>query len=409
MEKNLHPQQQISQSRPIFRVQLDCLIATRHVPYHRAIISDEEIEEVVATLRSGWLTTGPRTKLFEQKFSALKSDRPAVAVQSCTGGLFLAMHGLDLQPGDEVITTPMSFVATANVILQNGGKVVFADIDPLTMNIDPDRIAEKVTPRTRAILPVHVGGNPCEMDRIMAIANAHGLEVIEDCAHSIEADFQGQPLGTFGYASAFSFYPTKNITTGEGGMIVCRDEAVAQKMRLLSGHGIAKTTWQRMEVEHNPLYDVLLPGFKYNMSDLQAALGLPQLERLAGMYERRRVLRAAYDRALAGVEGLQVVQLNPRGKAALHLYLVLLDVQRPQLNRQALIAEARRQGVELSVNYSPIHLFSYYRQAFGYREGDFPVAEACGRSVISLPFYPAMSDEDVAYVVEVLTRIAQGQ
>ncbi len=359
----------------------------------------------MATLRSGWLTTGPRTQLFEQRFSALKAGKPTVAVQSCTAGLFLAVRSLDLQPGDEVITTPMSFVATANVILQNGGTVVFADIDPLTMNIDPDQILAKITPRTRAILPVHVGGNPCDMDRIMEIAQLHGLEVIEDCAHSIEAEFEGQPLGTFGYAAAFSFYPTKNITTGEGGMLVCRDEEVAKKLRLLSGHGIAKTTWQRMEVEHNPLYDVLLPGFKYNMSDLQAALGLPQLDKLSAMYERRTVIRKAYDAVFEGLEGIQVVQLNPKGKAALHLYLILLDQNLPRLQRHALIAKARARGVELSVNYSPIHLFTYYRDTFGYQPGDFPIAEACGASVISLPFYPAMTDADVSYVTAILSEL----
>ncbi|MEY3442031.1 MAG: UDP-4-amino-4,6-dideoxy-N-acetyl-beta-L-altrosamine transaminase [Bacteroidota bacterium] len=361
----------------------------------------------MATLRSGWLTTGPRTQLFEQRFSALKGGKPTVAVQSCTAGLFLAMHSLDLQPGDEVITTPMSFVATSNVIVQNGGKVVFADIDRATMNIDAEKIAEQITSRTRAILPVHVGGNPCEMDRIMALADAHGLEVIEDCAHSIEAEFAGQPLGTFGYASSFSFYPTKNITTGEGGMLVCRDEKIARKLRLLSSHGIAKSTWQRMEVEHNPLYDVLMPGFKYNMSDLQAALGLPQLDKLETMYQRRCQIRAAYDAAFTGSEGLQVVSLNPRGKAALHLYLVLLDQTLPHLKRQKFIAEARERGVELSVNYTPIHLFTYYRETFRYKEGDFPIAETCGASVISLPFYPAMTDEDVEHVISVLTSLAK--
>lgn len=361
----------------------------------------------MATLRSGWLTTGPRTQLFERRFSELKSGKPTVAVQSCTAGLFLAVHSLDLQPGDEVITTPMSFVATANVILQNGGKVVFADIDRASMNIDPERIAEKITPRTRAILPVHVGGNPCEMDRIMALADQHGLEVIEDCAHSIESEFQGQPLGTFGYAASFSFYPTKNITTGEGGMLVCRDESVARKLRLLSSHGIAKSTWQRMELEHNPLYDVLLPGFKYNMSDLQAALGLPQLDKLEVMYRRRCEIRKAFDQAFAGLEGVQVVSLNPRGKAALHLYLILLDQNKPHLQRQTFIATARQLGVELSVNYTPIHLFTYYRETFGYAEGDFPVAEECGASVVSLPFYPAMTDADVEHVISVLTSLAK--
>lgn len=344
---------------------------------------------------------------FEERFSALKGGRPAVAVGSCTAGLFVAMHSLGLQPGDEVITTPMSFVATSNVILQNGGKVVFADIDPQTMNIDPDEVERRITARTRAIVPVHVGGNPCDMDRIVELASAHGLAIVEDCAHAIEGTFQGQELGTFGLAAAFSFYPTKNITTGEGGMLLCADEEVARRLRLLSTHGVSKGTWQRMEVDHNPLYDVLVPGFKHNMSDLQAALGLPQLDRLDAMYARRKELRDRFDGAFADVQGIDIVRLNPRGKSALHLYMLLIDPERLGIGRGQFIAEARRRGVELSVNYSPIHLFTWYRQALGFKEGDFPVAERCGARVVSLPFYPAMTDEDADWVVEVLLGLAR--
>jgi dTDP-4-amino-4,6-dideoxygalactose transaminase len=358
----------------------------------------------VATLRSGWLTTGPRTREFEQGFSALKLGLPCVAVQSCTAGLFLAARSLALQPGDEVITTPMSFVATSNAILLNGGTVVFADIDPATMNIDPARIAEKVTPRTRAILPVHLGGNACEMDAIMDIARQKGLAVIEDCAHSIEGEFMGQPLGTFGHAAAFSFYPTKNITTGEGGMVVCKDESLARHIRLLSSHGLTESAWER-EAGQSPLYDILLPGFKHNMSDLQAALGLAQLARLQALHDRRLQIRRAYDAAFGSLEGVRVVQLNPRGKSALHLYLLLLDPARLTISRAGFIQAAREQGVGLSVNYSPIHLFTYYRQQFGYRPGDFPVAEHCGANVVSLPFYPAMEDADVEDVITILTGI----
>lgn len=380
-------------------------ITPRHVPYHRALITEAEIEEVVATLRSGWLTTGPRVRRFEERFSAIKGGAPAVAVHSCTAGLFLAVHALDLQPGDEVITTPMSFVATANVVLQHGAKVVFADIDPQTMNIDPERVAEKIGPRTRAILPVHVGGNPCDMDRIMELANAHGLAVIEDCAHSIEGEFMGKPLGTFGDMSSFSFYPTKNITTGEGGMVICRDAELAGRIRLLSNHGLTKSTWQRMEVEHTPLYDVVVPGFKYNMSDLQAALGLPQLDKLDAMYARRLEIRARYDAAFLGHPRLRVIVPNARGKSSHHLYMMLLDPEEQGIDRGRFMAAAREKGVELSVNYSPIHLFTYYREAFGYKVGDFPVAELCGARVVSLPFYPAMSDEDVEFVIEVVMEL----
>jgi dTDP-4-amino-4,6-dideoxygalactose transaminase len=229
------------------------------------------------------------------------------------------------------------------------------------------------------------------------------MGLIEDCAHSIESEFLGQPLGTFGYASSFSFYPTKNITSGEGGMVICRDAEIENKIRLLSNHGVSKTTYQRMEVEHNPLYDVLLPGFKYNMSDLQAALGLGQLARLGSMYARRQEIRAAYDAVFMQHDAVEVVGLNPRGKAALHLYMMYLNPVALRIDRAAFIAKARENGVELSVNYTPIHLFSWYRGQGFAQEGDLPVAEKCGEEVISLPFYPAMRDEDVAYVLEVLS------
>lgn len=330
-----------------------------------------------------------------------------MGVSSCTAGLFVAMASLGLKPGDEVITTPMTFVATANVILQNGGKVVFSDIERDSMNIDPKKLEEKITPNTRAIVPVHVGGNPCEMDQIMEIANRHGLKVIEDCAHAIEGEFGGQPLGTFGYAASFSFYPTKNITTGEGGMVICEDEALGKLIRLLSTHGIDKGTWQRMGLEHNPLYDVILPGFKCNMTDIQAALGLPQLDRLATMYSRREAIRAKYDAHFESNSGCEVVGLNPRGKSALHLYLLLLNPDQLKVDRSEFISEAKRRGVEMSVNYTPIHLFSYYRNQFCAVPGAFPNAEYCGENVISLPFYPAMSDEDVSWVIEVVEDLLE--
>ncbi len=379
----------------------------RIVPYHRSIISDPEIEEVVATLRSGWLTAGPKTKQFEQRFSELKSGRPTVGVSSCTAGLFVSMASLGLKPSDEVITTPMTFVATANVIIQNGGKVVFADIERDSMNIDPAQIARKITKHTRAILPVHVGGNPCEMDQIMEIANQHGLKVIEDCAHAIEGEFAGKPLGTFGYSSSFSFYPTKNITTGEGGMVVCEDEALSRIIRLLSTHGIDKGTWQRMGLEHNPLYDVILPGFKCNMTDIQAALGVHQINRIDEMYARRELIRAKYDACFEPNSSCEVVGLNPRGKSALHLYLLLLDPTKLKVDRSVFISEAKKRGVEMSVNYTPIHLFSYYRNQFCAVPGAFPNAEYCGENVVSLPFYPAMQDADIDYVMQIVEELLE--
>ena len=342
---------------------------------------------------------------FESAFSELKGGVPTLAVSSCTDGIFLALKSLGLQPGDEVITTPMSFVATSNCIVHAGGRVVFADIDPVTMNIDPEQIERKIGPRTKAILPVHIGGNPCEMDKIMELANAHNLQVVEDCAHAIEGEFEGQALGTFAYAGSFSFYPTKNITSAEGGMITCRDEETRKVLSVMSRHGLDKGTFQRMEVEGMPLYDVMVPGFKANMTDLQAGIGLQQLKKLAGMYDRRVEIHRQYLNAFDQLEEVEVIKQNPRGKPSLHLFLLVLNPDQLKISRDAFLKKARERGVELSVNYVPIHLFSWYRNQFCSVPGALPHAEHIGANVISLPFYPAMKDQDVSYVIHTLTDL----
>lgn len=319
--------------------------------------------------------------------------------------MFLALKSLALQPGDEVITTPMTFVATANCIVHAGGKVVFADIEPDTLNICPLEIEKRITPKTKAILPVHIGGNACRMDAIMDLAYQHSLEVIEDCAHALEGEFAGKPLGTFGMAGAYSFYATKNITTGEGGMISCRDEELEKLMRRLSRHGLDKGAWQRMEVEGQPLYDVAVPGFKCNMSDISAAIGLAQMDKLDSMYARRQEIYAEYEAAFSKLETIDRVKITENSKPALHLYQLVLNPDKMSISRDALIQKARERGVELSVNYTPIHLFSWYRQAFCSVPGAFPNVEYVGMNNISLPFYPALSDEDVAYVIEVLSDL----
>lgn len=377
------------------------------VAYHRSLITEDEIEEVVATLKGGWLTAGPRVAAFEQKFSAYKEGAPCVAVNSCTAGLFLALRTLNLQPGDEVVTTPMTFVATANSIVHAGGRVVFADIDPETMNIDPKAIERAIGPRTKAILPVHIGGNPCEMDAIAELAQAHSLRIIEDCAHAIEGEFQGMPLGTIGDMGSFSFYPTKNITAGEGGMVTCKREEDARMVRLLSRHGVDKGTFQRMEVEGEPFYDVVLPGYKCNMTDLQAAIGIRQMEKLDGMYAQRVELRRQFDEVFEPLDTVQIIRQNPKGKSALHLYLLLLRPEMLTISRGDFLRLAREQGIELSVNYIPIHLFSWYRNQFCSVPGAYKHAEHVGANVISLPFYPLLSARDLSHIFDVLTGLLQ--
>lgn len=377
-----------------------------HVPYHRAEITPEDIESVVKVLQSGWLTTGPKCAEFEFAFARHKGGGHAVAVNSCTSALVLCLKVLDMKPGDEVITSPITFVATANSILHAGGKPVFADISAGTMNIDPSAIERAITPQTKAIMPVHVGGNPCDMWAIGEIAKRHGIPVIEDCAHAIEGSFEGRQLGTLGLCSAFSFYPTKNITTGEGGMVFTADPKLAHRIRLLSRHGLDKSTYQRMELEGSPLYDVVEPGFKMNMSDLQAALGLSQFMRLEDMYRRRLEVKARYDAAFSGHPAFQTIAIHPNGTPALHLYQLLIETETLKISRDELVRIARDRGVELSVNYVPVHMFSWYRKAFGFKPGDFPESETAGSTNISLPFYPQLSDEEIDHVIEVLTQIS---
>ncbi|MCB9234100.1 MAG: DegT/DnrJ/EryC1/StrS family aminotransferase [Bacteroidia bacterium] len=375
------------------------------VPYHRAIIGNEEIEAVTAALRSGWLTMGSRVTEFEERISRLKGGCPTVAVSSCTAGLFLALKALDLPPGSEVITTPYTFAATANVIHQNGLVPVFADIDPLTLNLDPDQVEARINLHTRAILPVHLGGNPCDMEAFSSLADSYGLSLIEDCAHALEGEFGGKPLGTFGVAGSFSFYPTKNITTAEGGLITTSSDEFAHNLRLLRNHGLDRSAHARENLENSHQYDILLPGYKYTLSDLQAALGLAQLERLEAMYERRAQIARAYDAAFGDLKGVSLIPTQPGGKSALHLYMLKLDLEAFNLTRNQIMARINAAGIQLSVNYQPVHLFTWYRQTYGHQPGDFPQTELAGESTFSLPFYPALTDEQVGMVTDRVRKV----
>ena len=335
----------------------------------------------------------------------MRAHLPAVAVNACTNALFLALQSLDLKMGDEVITTPNTFVATANVILHAGATPVFADVDPVSMNIDPQEIEKRIGSRTRAILVVHVGGIPCDMDPIMELAQTHELAVIEDCAHAIETQYKGQYVGTFGYAAAYSFYATKNFTTGEGGMLLTQSEEVAERFRALRHHGIDKGAWERDSQHRLPLYDVKIPGYKCNMTDLQAALGLHQLPRLKEMHDRRKQIDTAYFHTFGGLDTVELAERNPAHHRALHLFRLRLRPETLRIHRDEFVLKARQVGIQLSVNFLPIHLFHYYRNEFGYREGDYPHAEAIGSDVVSLPIYPAMTDAQVEYVCTQLHKI----
>ena len=371
-------------------------------------IEDEEIAEVVATLRSGWIGTGPRVARFEEMFRDYIGARHAIAVNSCTAALHLSMVVSGVGPGDEVITTPMTFCATANAVLHTGAVPVFVDVDPATGNIDPERIASAVTPRTKAILPVHYAGRPCRMDRIEAIAHAHGLLVIEDAAHAIEASYQGRRIGTIGNLTCFSFYVTKNVVTAEGGMVTTDDADLAAKIKMYALHGMSKDAWKRFSDEGYKHYEVTFPGFKYNMTDLQAALGIHQLARIERNWKRRDEIWARYDEAFARLPLERPAAMAPGVVHARHLYTVLLDTEAIGKSRDRMLDELIQLNVGTGVHYTALHLHRYYRERFGFHEGMFPHAERIGQRTLSLPLSAKLTDEDVGDVIDALHRVCGG-
>jgi dTDP-4-amino-4,6-dideoxygalactose transaminase len=369
-------------------------------------IGEEEIAEVVATLRSGWLGTGPRVQRFEADFRGYVGCAHAVSLNSCTAGLHLALEALGIGPGDEVITTPLTFSATANVIVHVGAKPVFADVDPRTMNLDPDAVARAVTARTRAIIPVHLAGRPCDMDALLHVAQPHGLAVIEDAAHAIEARYRGRPIGTIGDLTSFSFYVTKNLVTGEGGMITTDNPIWAEEIRIKALHGISRDAWKRYSAEGFQPYDTLFAGYKYNMTDLQAALGIHQLARLEANLTVRERHWQHYDEAFAGHPLLAIpTPPDPRDRHARHLYTVLLDTERAGMSRNEFIFRLKAENIGTGIHFTPLHLHSYYAKTFGFTPGQFPEAEFIGDRTVSLPLSAKLTDEDVDDVIAAVHRV----
>lgn len=370
------------------------------------LIEEEEIAEVVATLRSGWLGTGPKTKLFEQRFCDYTGAKHAVALNSCTAGLHLALDTLGIGPGDEVITTTMTFAATANVICHVGARPVLVDCEPLTMNLDPRALEAAITPRTKAIVPVHFAGRPCDMDAIMAIARRHDLRVVEDAAHATEAWYHGQKVGTIGDIAAFSFYSTKNIVTGEGGMITTNDARLAETLRIRSLHGISRDAWKRYSAAGYTPYEVLYPGYKYNMMDLQASLGLHQLAKVERFWERRDHYWRMYQQAFAPLaELITPVPDEPDTKHARHLYTLLLDLDRITCDRYAFMERLRLENIGTGVHFVALHLQPLYRERYGYARGMFPNAEFVSDRTLSLPLSPRLSEQDVQDVIAAVYRV----
>lgn len=364
-------------------------------------LDEADIEEVVDCLRSGWLGTGPRVAQFERDFAAFRRVQPAqvAAVNSCTAALHVSMLAAGIEPGSEVITTPLTFCATVNAILHASLVPVLADVDPVTQNIDPDAIESAITPRTRAIVPVHFAGRPCEMDVIMAIARKYGLVVIEDCAHAVEATFQNQPLGTFGDFGCFSFYVTKNVVTGEGGMILGRSDEQMARARILALHGMSKDAWHRFGDKGYKHYQVVEGGFKYNMTDLQAAIGLHQLARVEKNWLRRQAIWQRYDNAFADLPVTVPASPSVEMRHGLHLYTLMIDVRRCGIARDDFLDAMNAARIGTGVHYLSIPEHPYYQQRFGWRPEQWPRAMTLGRETVSLPLSPLLSDSDVTRVI----------
>ena len=376
------------------------------LPFSTPTIGDAEISEVVDSLRSGWITTGPKVKRFEEAFRDYVGAPYAVALSSATAGLHLTLLALKIQEGDEIITTPMTFASTVSMIILCGGTPVLADIEPGTLNIDVNEVRKKITPRTRAIIPVHFAGQSCDMDPLFELASRHGLTIIEDAAHAAGAEYKGKRIGSLDSVSIFSFHPNKNITTGEGGMVCTPDEQLAEDVALLKFHGMSREAWKRFSATGAPGYDIMLPGFKYNMMDIQAAIGIHQLPRLDGFIDRRREIAEFYNRELAGVEELSIPRLAPYGQRhAWHLYTPLVRIEKLGIDRDGFMAGLKRHNIGSGLHYKAIHHHAWYRENMPVPDAELPNASYASARILSLPLFPMMTDQDAKDVVEAVISV----
>ncbi|MEW6582623.1 MAG: DegT/DnrJ/EryC1/StrS family aminotransferase [Actinomycetota bacterium] len=371
-------------------------------------ITDAEIGEVVASMRDGWLGSGPKVARFEDAFGVVKGSAHAVAVSSCTAALHLSMLAAGVGAGDEVIVPALTFCATVNAVIHAGATPVLADVDPATMNIDPGDAAARITARTRAIVPVHFAGRPCDMEALTALAARHDLAMIEDCAHAIETRSGGTEAGRFGRMGCFSFYATKNVTTGEGGMVITDDAELADAVRVAALHGLSRDAWRRYSDAGFRHYEVVSLGFKYNMMDLQAAIGLHQLSRLQANWERRRQVWETYRAELSGLPVTGPADPEPGTRHAHHLYPILVDERRAGLTRDAFLDAMTAEGIGVGVHYRSVPEHRFYQDAYGWRPEDWPHACRIGRQTVSLPLSPTLTDRDVGDVMEAVRRSLGG-
>jgi perosamine synthetase len=378
------------------------------VPFHVPSIGEAEIAEVVDTLRSGWLTTGPKVGRFERDFAAAVGARHAVALNSATAALHLALEAVGVKGGDEVVIPTYTFAATGEVVTYLGARPVLADCGRDTLNIDASTIEPCLTSRTKAIIPVHIAGLPCDMDPILELACRRNIQVIEDAAHALPTTYKGRLVGTLGDLTAFSFYATKTITTGEGGMVTTEREDYAARVKQMSLHGLSGSAWNRYSDKGRWYYEIEAFGFKYNLTDFAAALGLQQLRRIHEFHQRRQQIARMYNETFAGLDVCRTPHEVPYGTHAWHLYILDLNLPALRVTRNEVIEELRRRGVATSVHFRPLHLHPIYGETYGYRGGQFPSAEAAFERAVSLPIYPRMTDGDVGYVVEAVLSTLKG-
>jgi len=376
------------------------------LPFSTPTIEEAEINEVVDSLKSGWITTGPKVKRFEEAFKAYVGAPFAVPLTSATAGLHLTLLALGIKQGDEIITTPMTFASTVSMIILCGGRPVLADIEPGTLNIDVNRVREKITPATRAIIPVHFAGQACDMDPLFALAQEFGLTIIEDAAHAAGTEYKGKRIGSLDSISIFSFHPNKNITTGEGGMVCTPDENLAEEISLMKFHGMSREAWKRFAASGSPNYDILLPGFKYNMMDIQAAIGIHQLPKLDGFIDKRRDIAEFYNRELADLAELALPAYAPyQQRHAWHLYTPLVKIEKLTIDRDRFMEELKKHNIGSGLHYKAIHHHAWYRQHMPVADSALPNASYASERILSLPLFPKMTDDDARDVVEAVKDV----
>jgi dTDP-4-amino-4,6-dideoxygalactose transaminase len=377
------------------------------VPFHRAPVGEEEVQAVSEVIRSGWLTMGPKTFEFEKEFAKYIGAEHAIAVSTGTAALHLSLEAAGVQADDEVLLPTTTFTATAEAITYVGARPVLVDIDPDTMNIDPEDAARRITAKTKAIIPVHLAGQPCDMDAIHALARVHHLRVIEDAAHSLPSEYKGKRVGQISEFTCFSFYATKTLTTGEGGMITTDNGEAADRMRLMRLHGIERDAWKRYRGDGSWFYEVLEAGFKYNLTDFQSAMGLVQLAKSDSMRLAREIIAQRYSDRFSSFDELVVPMIRPDRRTSWHLYVLRLRLGHLKIDRNGFIEALQRRGVACSVHFIPLHLQPYYRDAYGYQPGDFPRAEQEYHSCLSLPIYPGMTEKEITHVINAVLNTVE--